>query len=79
MSKRTQKAVKLNITCSYGAKKRVSAVLRIAFFFIPSAYGAAEAAYASLIAGFGSANPAAVALASVAIKRSQELLRIPLG
>ena len=54
-------------------------VLRIVFFFIPSAFGAAEAAYASLIAGFGVANPAAVALAFIAIKRSQELLWIALG
>ena len=54
-------------------------VLRIAFFFIPSAFGAAEAAYATLIAGFGVANPADVALAFIAIKRSQELLWIGLG
>ena len=54
-------------------------VLRIAFFFIPSAFGAAEAAYASLITGFGVADPAAVSLAFIAIKRSQELLWIALG
>ncbi len=54
-------------------------VLRIAFFFIPSAFGAAEAAYVSLITGFGVTDPAAVALAFIAIKRSQELLWIALG
>lgn len=54
-------------------------VLRIAFFFIPSALGAADAAYASLITGFGVADPAAVALAFIAIRRSQELLWIALG
>ncbi len=54
-------------------------VLRIAFFFIPSAFGAAEAAYVSLITGFGVADPAAVSLAFIAIKRSQELLWMALG
>lgn len=54
-------------------------LLRIAFFFIPSAFGAAEAAYVSFITGFGVADPAAVALAFIAIKRSQELLWIALG
>ncbi len=54
-------------------------ILRIAFFFIPSAFGAAEAAYASLITAYGVANPAAVALAFIAIKRSQELLWMGLG
>ena len=54
-------------------------VLRIALFFIPSAFGAAEAAYASLITGFGVADPAAVALAFIAIKRSQELIWMALG
>ncbi len=53
--------------------------LRIALFFIPSAFGAAEAAYASLITGFGVAHPATVALAFIAIKRSQELLWMALG
>ena len=54
-------------------------LLRIAFFFIPSAFGPAEAAYVSFITAFGVADPAAVALAFIAIKRSQELLWIALG
>jgi Lysylphosphatidylglycerol synthase TM region len=54
-------------------------ILRIVFFFIPSAFGAAEAAYVSMIAGFGAADPAAIALAFIAIKRSQELIWISLG
>ena len=54
-------------------------LLRIAFFFIPSAFGPAEAAYISFITAFGVADPAAVALAFIAIKRSQELLWIALG
>ena len=54
-------------------------LLRIVFFFIPSALGAAEAAYVSLIAGFGVADPGAVALAFIAIKRSQEIIWIALG
>lgn len=54
-------------------------LLRIAFFFIPSAFGAVEAAYVSLIAGFGVADPASIALAFIAIKRSREVLWIALG
>ena len=56
-----------------------ASVLRIAFFFIPSAFGATEAAYVSLITGYGASHPAAVALAFIAIKRSQELLWIAMG
>ena len=56
-----------------------ASLLRIAFFFIPSAFGAAEAAYASLIASFGAADPASVALAFITIKRSQEIIWIALG
>ena len=56
-----------------------ASLLRIAFFFIPSAFGAVEAAYVSLIAGFGVADPATIALAFIAIKRSQEILWIVLG
>jgi hypothetical protein len=54
-------------------------LLRIAFFFIPSALGAVEAAYVSLIASFGVADPASVGLAFIAIKRSQEVLWIVWG
>ncbi len=56
-----------------------ASLLRIAFFFIPSAFGAAEAAYVSLIAGFGLADPASIALAFITIKRSREVLWIALG
>ncbi|HUI65342.1 MAG TPA: lysylphosphatidylglycerol synthase domain-containing protein [Bacteroidota bacterium] len=57
----------------------VASLLRIAFFFIPSALGAAEIGYAALIASFGSADPAIVSAAFIAIKRSRELLWIALG
>jgi len=56
-----------------------ASLLRIAFFFIPSAFGAAEAAYVSLIASFGVAQPESVALAFIAIKRSQEVIWISFG
>ncbi len=56
-----------------------ASLLRIAFFFIPSAFGAAEAAYVSLIAGFGVVDPASTALAFIAIKRSREITWIALG
>jgi Lysylphosphatidylglycerol synthase TM region len=56
-----------------------ASLLRIAFFFIPSAFGAVEAAYVSLIASFGVADPPSIALAFIAIKRSQEVLWIVLG
>ncbi|HXX63845.1 MAG TPA: lysylphosphatidylglycerol synthase domain-containing protein [Bacteroidota bacterium] len=57
----------------------VASILRIAFFFIPSALGAAEIGYATLIASFGSADPVLVSAAFIAIKRSRELLWIALG
>ncbi|HUI28706.1 MAG TPA: lysylphosphatidylglycerol synthase transmembrane domain-containing protein [Candidatus Acidoferrales bacterium] len=54
-------------------------LLRIAFFFIPSAFGATEAAYVSLIASFGVADAPSVALAFITIKRSREVIWIVLG
>lgn len=57
----------------------VASLLRIAFFFIPSALGAAEIGYATLIASFGVADPLVVTTAFIAIKRSRELLWITLG
>ncbi|MGO9480183.1 MAG: lysylphosphatidylglycerol synthase transmembrane domain-containing protein [Candidatus Kryptoniota bacterium] len=56
-----------------------ASLLRIAFFFIPSGFGAVEAAYVSLIASFGAADPASVALAFIAIKRSQEVIWMAWG
>ncbi len=57
----------------------VASLLRIAFFFLPSALGAAEIAYASLIAAFGVTEPITVAAAFILVKRSRELLWILLG
>ncbi len=56
-----------------------ASLLRISFFFIPSAFGAVEAAYVSLIASFGVADPPSIALAFIAIKRSREVIWIALG
>ncbi len=56
-----------------------ASLLRIAFFFIPSAFGAVEAAYVSLIASFGVSDPASIALAFIAIKRSQEVIWMAWG
>lgn len=69
-----------NITVGQGfLMEGTACLLRIAFFFIPSAFGAVEAAYVSLIASFGVADPASIALAFIAIKRSREILWIALG
>jgi hypothetical protein len=57
----------------------VASLLRITFFFIPSALGAAEIAYATLIASFGVSDPITMAAAFIAVKRSRELLWIVLG
>jgi hypothetical protein len=56
-----------------------ASLLRISFFFIPSGFGAVEAAYVSLIASFGIADPASVALAFIAIKRSREVIWMAFG
>ena len=56
-----------------------ASLLRIAFFFIPSAFGAVEAAYVSLIASFGIADPVLIALAFIAVKRSQEIIWMAWG
>ena len=57
----------------------VASLLRIGFFFLPSAIGAADAAYASLIAGFGIADWQSVAVAFIVIKRSREILWLGAG
>jgi hypothetical protein len=56
-----------------------ASLLRIAFFFLPSAVGAAEVGYATLIAGLGIQDPLTVAAAFIAVKRSRELLWIAGG
>lgn len=57
----------------------IASLLRIGFFFLPSAIGAADAAYVSLIAGFGIADSLSVAAAFIAIKRSREILWLIVG
>ena len=56
-----------------------ASILRIVFFFIPSALGAAEAAYISLISGYGASDPTSVAVAFITIKRAREILWIAAG
>lgn len=57
----------------------VASLLRIGFFFIPSALGASEVAYASLIAAFGVPIPITVAATYILLKRSREVLWILAG
>jgi hypothetical protein len=57
----------------------VASLLRITFFFLPSALGAAEIAYAALIASFGIPDAITMAAAFIAVKRSREVLWILLG
>jgi hypothetical protein len=56
-----------------------ASLLRIAFFFLPSALGAAEIGYAALIASFGVADPLTCSAAFIALKRFRELLWITGG
>lgn len=53
-----------------------ASLLRIAFFFLPSAVGAAEVGYATLIAALGVGDPLTVSAAFIVLKRSRELLWI---
>jgi hypothetical protein len=57
----------------------VASLLRITFFFLPSALGAAEIAYGMLIASFGIPDAISMAAAFIAVKRSREVLWILLG
>jgi hypothetical protein len=57
----------------------VASLLRITFFFLPSALGAAEIAYATLIATFGVSDAITTAAAFIAVKRTREVLWILIG
>lgn len=57
----------------------VASLLRITFFFLPSALGAAEIAYTTLIASFGIPDAITMAAAFIAVKRTREVLWILLG
>ena len=72
----------LNVPTSPGmalSLEALASLLRIVFFFIPSALGASEIGYATLIAAFGIPDPVAVSAAFVVLKRSREVVWILLG
>lgn len=54
-------------------------VLRVAFFFIPSALGAQEVGYYSLLKLYGVPHPEAIVAAFALIKRTKEVAWIALG
>ncbi len=57
----------------------VVSVLRILFFFLPSALGAAEVAYITILAALGVPDPLTLSAGFIAIKRSREALWVLLG
>jgi uncharacterized membrane protein YbhN (UPF0104 family) len=57
----------------------VVSVLRIIFFVLPSAIGAAEVAYIGFLTAMGVPDPVTVSAAFIAIKRSREALWILVG
>ncbi len=57
----------------------IASLLRISFFFLPSALGVAEVSYASLIAAFGIGDPLTVAAAFITLKRAREALWVSGG
>jgi hypothetical protein len=57
----------------------VVSVLRIAFFFLPSAVGAAEVAYVGILTALGVSDPVTTSVAFITLKRSREALWIVAG
>jgi hypothetical protein len=57
----------------------VVSVMRIAFFFLPSAVGAAEVAYVGMLTALGVPDPVTTSAAFITIKRSREALWILVG
>jgi uncharacterized membrane protein YbhN (UPF0104 family) len=57
----------------------VVSVLRIAFFFLPSAVGAAEVAYVGILTALGVPDPVTTSVAFITLKRSREALWIVAG
>jgi uncharacterized membrane protein YbhN (UPF0104 family) len=55
------------------------ALVRIAFFFLPSALGAQEASYYFALRAFGVADPETLTAAFMVAKRAKELLWIGVG
>jgi len=57
----------------------VVSLLRLAFFFLPSALGAAEVAYVAILTALGVPDPVTTSAAFITVKRSREALWIVIG
>ncbi len=57
----------------------VVSLMRIAFFFLPSAVGAAEVAYVGMLTALGVSDPVTTSAAFITIKRSREALWVLVG
>lgn len=61
------------------AMEAIISVLRMIFFFLPSAMGAAEVAYTTILVSLGIPDAVTMAAAFIALKRSREFLWVCIG